>query len=218
MSDTHGHHKKHKLVPADIFIHAGDFCNEGTEEEIDEFIDFLKSLPHPNKIVIGGNHEVSLDPKCATFELRQRTDPKPVPTEEIKKRLKEACTYLVDESTSILGLSFWASPTNISMGAFGLPRSSARLQEKWRTIPDNLDILITHGPPAGDRSIDRFGRAHGDEDLLMAVKKIKPVLHICGHFHEGYGVSVIGEEPNTTHVVNAANVHRNNPIVIDIVL
>jgi hypothetical protein len=110
MSDTHGHHKKHRLVPADIFIHgkilyfsnlilirflAGDFCNEGTEEEIDEFIDFLKSLPHPNKIVIGGNHEVSLDPKCATFELRQRTDPKPVPTEEIKKRLKEACTYLV---------------------------------------------------------------------------------------------------------------------------
>jgi Icc-related predicted phosphoesterase len=37
----------------------------------------------------------------------------------------------------------------------------------------------------GDRSIDRFGRAHGDEDLLLAVKKIKPVLHICGHFHEG---------------------------------
>jgi len=36
------------------------------------------------------------------------------------------------------------------MGAFGLPRGSARLKDKWKNIPSGIDILITHGPPSGN--------------------------------------------------------------------
>jgi len=50
------------------------------------------------------------------------------------------------------------------------------------------------------------------------VNRVKPALHVCGHIHEGYGVSQVGN----TVFVNASSVSYgykpvNNPIVVDLV-
>jgi hypothetical protein len=59
-------------------------------------------------------------------------------------------------------------------------------------IPDDTDVLITHGPPHGvlDAAMDGF--LCGCEELLDAVTtRVKPRLHIFGHIHEGYGKIVL---------------------------
>lgn len=81
------------------------------------------------------------------------------------------------------------------------------MKEKWDCIPENtglalffqlspffafflflpiiyfVDILITHGPPMGilDKTIEEQEHV-GCADLLDAVKRVKPKVHIFGNF------------------------------------
>ncbi|PYH41428.1 uncharacterized protein BP01DRAFT_360402 [Aspergillus saccharolyticus JOP 1030-1] len=55
-------------------------------------------------------------------------------------------------------------------------------------IPDEIDLVITHGPPYG--ILDQVVPNHvsvGCEHLYRAVKRARPRLHVFGHIHEGYG-------------------------------
>lgn len=66
ISDTHTN-----ILPiphGDVLIHAGDLTNAGTVEQIQAQLDWLASLPHKEKIVIGGNHDSYLDPKSRKAE------------------------------------------------------------------------------------------------------------------------------------------------------
>ena len=55
LSDTHN---RIPAVPkGDIPIHAGDLSVSGTVKEVQAQLDWLKTLPHPHKIVIAGNHD-----------------------------------------------------------------------------------------------------------------------------------------------------------------
>ncbi|MBT8491524.1 MAG: hypothetical protein KJO07_00575, partial [Deltaproteobacteria bacterium] len=85
------------------------------------------------------------------------------------------------------GLRFWGSPWQPAFNdwAFNLERGTA-LADKWALIPDATDVLITHGPPAGfgDRAWDVRS---GCEDLLQAIRRVRPTLHLCGHIHQDGG-------------------------------
>lgn len=62
ISDTHS--KYGYTIPAgDILIHAGDFTRTGMKAEIEKFLESLKSAPFRLKIVIAGNHDLTLDSK-----------------------------------------------------------------------------------------------------------------------------------------------------------
>lgn len=63
ISDTHGLHRNmmHEIPQGDVLIHAGDFTDTGTRQEVIDFNDYLGELSHPYKIVIAGNHESILD-------------------------------------------------------------------------------------------------------------------------------------------------------------
>jgi len=55
-------------------------------------------------------------------------------------------------------------------------------------------VLITHGPPHGFLDLVPCDRAEayentGCEELLLAVVRVRPRLHVFGHIHEGYGVA-----------------------------
>ena len=51
-------------MKGDIFIHAGDFTDYGREEDFKKFFKYLDKLNFKHKIVISGNHEISLDNGC----------------------------------------------------------------------------------------------------------------------------------------------------------
>lgn len=63
---------KYPIPKGDILIHAGDFTNMGSIEDVERFSEFLKTLDNhfKYKVVIAGNHELSFDPDSDTQRLR----------------------------------------------------------------------------------------------------------------------------------------------------
>lgn len=170
----------------------------GTEEEISQFGEWLGTLAHPHKIVVAGNHDF-------LFEYDPRT---------ARRLLPDDVTYLCDSAASIDGLRFWGSPWQpwYFDWAFNLQRGP-EIRAKWDLIPDDIDILVTHGPPAGIGDVTHSGESVGCVDLLAAIERVRPQLAVCGHIHESYGVH--------GSLVNAAicDVHYrpvNRPIVVDL--
>ena len=177
ISDTHGHHAK-LAVPSgiDMLIHAGDFGN--TKEKVrnlveaNDFIEWLHSLDIQHKVVTPGNHDTSF----LDYGIRDYFD-------QIKAHV------LVHEKITLEGLKIFGSPYTPTYGqnwAFNVKRS--RLQAVWQMIPDDLDILITHGPPKGvlDLTEDKDTRKMvqvGCKSLSNRVKQVKPKLHVFGHTH-----------------------------------
>ncbi|MBV1920588.1 MAG: metallophosphatase domain-containing protein [Pseudomonadales bacterium] len=201
ISDTHGIYSDLEIPPGDVFIHAGDILGRGELSELVDFNNWLSTLPHKHKIVIAGNHDW-----C--FERNE---------EESRSCLTNAI-YLKDESVEVDGVKFYGSPWQpfFFNWAFNLGRGMS-LKAKWDLIPDNIDVLITHGPALGilDQVVD--GSHVGCEELFKAIGRIKPKYHIFGHIHEGYGSKTL---TGCTHINASIMTERyipsNKPITFEI--
>jgi Icc-related predicted phosphoesterase len=91
---------------------------------------------------------------------------------------------------------------NFFLGHLIYQENGFELAGKWEAIPDDTDILITHGPAFG--TLDTVtGRPYdnlGCELLAERIEVIKPKIHVCGHIHSGYGYTF----KDGTHFFNAA--------------
>ena len=189
------------MVPdGDLLVHAGDVSRAGELPEIEAFTAWFAAQPHRHKILIAGNHDF-------LFEREP----------ERARRLVRGATYLLDEAVVIEGIRIWGSPWQpwFFDWAFNLQRGE-EIREKWDRIPGDTDLLVTHGPPAGHGDVTAHGDAAGCADLLEAVRRVRPRLHVYGHIHEGYGIT----EADGTTFVNASNCDLgyepvNPPIVLD---
>ena len=210
LSDTHNCNGQITVPDGDLLIHAGDATIRGTQTEVEEFLEWFSSLPHKHKVFVAGNHDW-------LFETNNRFGRHLVANTKI--------IYLQDSFTQIEGLKFYGSPFQPRFfdWAFNLNRG-AELAEKWKLIPADIDILITHGPPNG--ILDEVPRKYwventGCEELLKRVEEIsvlgKLKLHVFGHIHCGYGQT----EKFGVKFVNASNCDENYepsqmPIVIEL--
>ncbi|MBL8949695.1 MAG: metallophosphatase domain-containing protein [Myxococcaceae bacterium] len=184
MADTHGNHERLVVPPADILVHAGDLTGFGTREQVEESLAWLQSLPHRHKIFVAGNHDFLFENEPELAERLTR---------------EAGLIYLRDSEVTVEGLRFWGAPWQPRFfdWAFNLDRGEP-LAAKWRLIPEGVDVVVTHGPPAGygDRCDD--GRRVGCVDLLEHLKRVKPKLNLFGHIHEDGGQWHVGP----TRVVN----------------
>ena len=130
------------------------------------------------------------------------------------------CEYLLDSGTSVRGIQVWGSPWQPEFYSWGfnLVRGQA-CREKWQLIPEQTDVLMTHGPPLGHGDLCLPGRNRaGCLDLLAELQqRVKPLIHCFGHIHEGYGVSTDGQ----TTYLNASTCNmsykpENPPLVFDL--
>jgi Icc-related predicted phosphoesterase len=171
MSDTHGRHRRLTVPDGDLLIHAGDITRHGHLDELDDFNLWLGSLPHRHKVLIAGNHDFCFQEQPWSA----------------RGRITNA-TYLEDSSTEINGLTIYGSPWQPFFGgwAFNLHRGEP-LAEVWARIPDDTDILVTHGPPQGILDRNRSGDLCGCRDLLVRLMELRPRLHVFGHIHESAG-------------------------------
>lgn len=201
ISDTH---TKHGLIPltdlpgGDLLIHAGDIMNSGyNKNDILDFCTWFHSLEqYDKKIFIAGNHD-------RMFENH------PEGVEELLNIYLDI-DYLQDEGYDLYDLDtdtstkIYGSPwqPEFYSWAFNLPKNGIELAGKWEAIPDNTDILITHGPSFG--TLDTVaGRQYdnlGCELLAQRIEVIKPKIHVCGHIHSGYGYVF----KDGTHFFNAS--------------
>lgn len=217
LSDTHNKAGSLKIPPGDVILHSGDFSGMGEPKEIETFERFLSSLPHRHKIVIAGNHDI-------TFDLDNQASLK-INFSNLKnfdfantKCILKSCIYLEDSSCMIGNYKIYGSPWTPTFydWGFNLERGEP-IATKWRMIPRDTEILLTHGPPYRilDRCSDGFNA--GCQDLLEKINEIKPLVHLFGHIHEAYGIS----HNEHTVFINASNCTLrykpdNLPIVFDL--
>jgi len=202
ISDTQNQHEQVKMPYADILIHAGDLTMSGTVEECRHALRWLNSQPYEHIVMVAGNHDFA-------FEHPDR-----------KKLILEGMNrihYLENEGTTISGLKIWGSPVTpwFCDWAFNVNRGSA-IKKIWDTIPENTDVLITHGPPMGilDQSVSGKTDHLGCEELAERIETVVlPKIHVFGHIHGGYGSK--GRYHNAS-VVNEAYQVSNSPIVVEI--
>ena len=172
ISDTHGLHRELEVPFGDFLLHAGDITSFGRSKNgLLEFNNWLGGLPHRHKIITLGNHEYNIE-----------ADPGLL-------RVLSNATVLINDSVTLDGVKIWGSPlTQHYGGAFGRSNAADRVQA-YNSIPLDTDIVVTHGPPygIGDYAIEYSGPS-GDKELLEAVKRVRPKLHVYGHAHQGYGV------------------------------
>jgi len=197
ISDTHNKHKQitENLPGGDLLIHAGDISSRGYKHEIQQFCKWFDSLDNYTvKTFIAGNHDFG-------FEKEP----------EMAKEIIESYKWINYLQDSFLGygidtenyVKIYGSPWQPEFfnWAFNLPKGGSELERKWNNIPDDTDILITHGPAFGylDKIVGQYENL-GCELLTKKIKQIKPKIHVCGHIHSGYGYVFDGN----THFINAS--------------
>lgn len=203
ISDTHCKLRNVNVPDGDILIHAGDLTFRGTVTEISQELRELERITRRFKAVciINGNHDWLGE--YSPSLMKQMCDDIGV-------------TYLLDSWTIVEGLVIYGSPWQPEFcdWAFNLPRGP-ELAAKWALIPDKVDILITHGPPAKMLDLCPDGSRVGCEDLFKRVVEVKPKLHVFGHIHHSYGM----QQFNGTTFVNASIcTEQYKPINIPIVV
>lgn len=171
IADTHGEHAELKLPDGDILIHAGDMTPRGTLKQLESVANWLRAQPHRHKLLIAGNHDFAMQRDAQNA-----------------RALFHGLTYLEDSEVTCEGLRIWGSPWQpwFHDWAFNL-RRGADIDAKWKLIPEGVDVLITHGPPAGYGDKVWSGERVGCEDLTRHLDRVKPKVHFFGHIHEDRG-------------------------------
>lgn len=222
ISDTHTHHMEIEVPHGDVLVHAGDFTYKGRRDEISEFLDWFLNLPHKHKVLIAGNHDIQLDSEKRTAgnTILAVDDMDHWIHEEFYERIrsKENAHYLENSGVCIEGINFWGSPVTLTFGhGWGFNSDPDKIGKYWDHIPDNTDVLVTHGPPleALDQVLPNYEMV-GCDKLRDKISQISPSVHIFGHIHESYGAIKKG---NTTYFnasqLNHKYYYTNSAWIID---
>lgn len=180
ISDAHTFHNLLNLllVPEDVemVIFSGDCSNPknpfNNEPEVRAFIDWYSNLDIKYKIFVAGNHDTSIEKG-----LVEKSDFE-----------KAGIIYLENDYVEIEGLKIWGSPNTPQFGQWAFMKARHKINRLWEHIPDDVDILIVHGPPKGilDHSYNSNGvyeRCGCSALAKHVLNRIKPKLMLFGHIH-----------------------------------
>ena len=200
IADLHGHYPE--LEGGDLLIVAGDLTGLDTVIQHIQFQIWLHEQRYDKKIVIAGDHD---------NRLQQ------LPFEAIKRQYAELGEdYLCDSGTefefhepdpvekgrvvldtifsTVKRFKIWGTPWTLTFDGINphctaFTGTEAELEAKFALIPDDIDILITHGPPLGIFDKTDRGENVGSKSLLEKARSLKNLkLFVFGHLHEGYGM------------------------------
>ncbi len=166
LSDTH--RQRPQIPDGDILIHAGDVCGYGHAFEFEQEMRWLGSLPHAQKLFTPGNHD-----RCVEYDTAWAHGVCAL----------AGVRMFIDAPVTLDAIRFYFSPrTPIFLNwAFMQPADVAK--KFWKRTPE-CDVLVTHGPPRG---IHEACPEHvGCPELLAAVTRIQPRVHLHGHIHEHF--------------------------------
>ncbi|OMP87133.1 putative rhamnogalacturonate lyase C [Diplodia seriata] len=196
ISDTHN--QTPKLPKGDVLIHAGDLTNQGSISELRKTVTWLENADFEVKLVVAGNHDVTLDEPFyhqhgASFHNQLPQDPSACiqllnSSRTITYLQHEARTIrLTDPAGPCTTFNAFGSPYSPECGRWAFQYNREDGRELWDAIPLDTDVLITHAPPQFHCDTNSKGLADGCRALREALMRIRPPLHVCGHRHEGRG-------------------------------
>lgn len=216
ISDLHGFFPK--LDGGDLLIVAGDLTAFDTEIEYLKFYEWLSYQEYKKIIFIAGNHDNWLEKNRSAFDLGK-------------------IEYLCDSGIEFEGLKIWGMPWSLTFEGIS-PRCTAftctedEMRDKCDMIPDDTDILISHGPPFGILdgipasipdgskwfcgSHNLYNRLH--EIINIGRHRMKAV--IFGHIHEHGGKKrwepYFGCDFINASIVDERYRHIHKPVEIEI--
>jgi predicted phosphohydrolase len=222
-ADLHGNYPT--LDGGDLLIVAGDLTARDTEVQHKEFFEWLDCQSYQQKVYIAGNHDnyykknsakemiypsgiIYLEDSGAEFEY-----------EIFETTLDSTMSFARKKK-----LKIWGSPWTLTFPGIN-PKCTAftgdekLLAEKFSLIPDDIDILVTHGPPYGIFDKTCRNELVGSKELLIKVAGTKPLIHCFGHIHEKGGKEMWKPWKNATRFINCSHVNEhyepvNEPIRI----
>jgi Icc-related predicted phosphoesterase len=205
ISDTHTYHGLLKVPEGiDMVIHSGDATNPrdpyASEQEMLNFISWFGSLPIKYKVFVAGNHDL-----CIERNLVTKID-----------FMKNGIVYLENDYAEVEGIKIWGSPFTPTFGegwAFNKKRSA--LHDVWKHIPDDVDIVVVHGPPKGilDLAYHQLNCIEfcGDEALRKRMYLLNPKLCLFGHIHNNEDIINAG----TMKLSIGDTIYSNGSVVTD---
>jgi predicted phosphodiesterase len=175
LSDLHGYLPK--VPPCDILLLGGDYepgAAKGKDRDwiLGPFKDWLGGLPARHIVGVAGNHDWTAQN-----------------APEVYRGLP--WHYLDNAEIALEGLTFFGSPWTPPFYNWAFMAEENKLRSMFAKIPKHVDVLITHGPPAGIRDRNNHGNSCGSSALANKVFKVAPRLHVFGHIHESYGSQVL---------------------------
>jgi hypothetical protein len=166
-----------------------------------EFFNWFDAIDNYDiKVLIAGNHDriIEDEPEWTKGTLTGYKTIEYLQDEELALYFDGPNGDMPEENVRIYGSPWQPEFYN---WAFNLPRNGEEMKTKWDAIPENTDILITHGPPFGHLDIPGGNTIRvGCEMLRYRVDEIKPKIHVFGHIHGSWGYYFDGH----THFFNAA--------------
>ncbi|KAH8590105.1 ser/Thr protein phosphatase family protein-like protein [Bisporella sp. PMI_857] len=213
ISDTHEHSLDGTTMPqVDILIHTGDLTNFGELNSLRESVKMMGTIEAELKLVIAGNHDISLDKICRVENMSEEeySEYHEAAFEIMTGPLaKEAGVTYLEEGTHTFTLNnsakftVYASPYTPGSGgwAFQYQPSTDRFNDANQAtpnrtsittgpIPSGVDIVMTHGPPHS--ILDQVDDQNlGCPNLLRAISRARPLMHCFGHIHEGHGANIV---------------------------
>eukprot|EP01138_Halocafeteria_seosinensis_P014084 gb/GECG01014382.1/.p1 GENE.gb/GECG01014382.1/~~gb/GECG01014382.1/.p1 ORF type:complete len:295 (+),score=37.70 gb/GECG01014382.1/:1-885(+) len=212
ISDTHRHENRMAIPEGDVLIHTGNLLHKDAAgmkhpltpglEELHEFNEWLRTQQHRYRIVLGGNHDLTLEDIGQTKA----------------STILNCATLLNNSPTLIPELDLYIWGTSFSAAAEKGPESrlnafqSKDLQRQTESEEVSADILLSHGSPKGIRD----GKS-GSETLRTLTQRVNPMFHVFGHSKLEHGATL----QNGTIYVNACNTNNEYklqylPIVFDV--
>jgi len=200
-SDTHG--RPFTIPPCDVFIHAGDITAGGSLAETSFFADALRQAKgFKCCFIVPGNHD-----KC--FQE--------MPS-EVWGLFDGRVSILQDSGIEYEGKTFWGSPWTPPFFDWNFMKTEEELAEVYKSMPDKVDVLITHGPPRGILDPGWKEPHVGSTSLLYAIAARNNLSvgaynikhHVFGHLHGAGGKSALNHPFGPTfHIVN-------HPLILEI--
>jgi Icc-related predicted phosphoesterase len=205
VADLHGHLPE---VPrCELLLIAGDLCPPTNHDATFQagwldgaFRSWLDGAPAETIAAVAGNHDFIF-----------------ANAPELVPHLR--WTYLQDSVARINGVTIWGSPWTpwFHDWAFNAPlrHGEAFLTERYGGAPEDADILLLHGPPAGHGDVVPSGEHVGSTAALHLVDRVAPALCAYGHVHEGRGTWLRGDtQLANVAAVDSAYALRTEPVVI----
>lgn len=230
ISDTHGEHGSldpSSFSPCDLVIFAGDLSMFGNPSEVSSFKKWFQSINCPNKLLIAGNLDLTFDTKNLDHFKDKilhyvKTD---VKLETIKPNFLQNADFiyaehnLVEITISNHPIRIFASPYTPEFMDFGFQyKEKEQAKALWDQIPNDIDVLVTHGPPHNICDKSSSGFHCGCEVLRGAIERVKPALSVFGHIHEAYGTDVFGDTLCcNVALVNQSRKIANKPTYVDLI-
>jgi Icc-related predicted phosphoesterase len=182
ISDTHNRHSKLVIPECDILIHAGDWTGMGRESEVRNFAKWInKQTQAKHTVLIPGNHELEFENNLPASLLWFKEE---APNAHL----------LINEQVTIEGIKIYGSPITPFFCDWAWNKWPHEIGPYWEAIPDDTQILITHGPPHDilDKTTYADGVWRADRlgcyALGHRIRKLKDLdLHFFGHIHASNG-------------------------------